>query len=184
MKSFNESQDDLEGWMLHWQDVKHEFEQDTHPRPARPDHNFFSGMAYSDAWDNHDLDAAEEPEAWNAIYMGSDPAGDPEGLLTEEKAAKEKIRLKLPHTVSSIGSDQVDDETHQMRVTPNWTSGPGLEELADLWVRMEKLERDAHEADVMNNPKKRDNFLAEIKSLKGKIGDLSNKIQAIPSDPT
>jgi hypothetical protein len=106
-----------------------------------------------------DIDRVFHPERYTE-------AKDMEIIKATEKAA----RSPNPVQITSVGKDQ------EVVVTPDWTYGPVLSQIAELKIKLEALERQAHTANVNANERQEAGLNKEVASLRAKVEELCEKL--------
>jgi len=167
---------DLEKYADQWQKALADGVFADAPKPPKPvpQEDFFGQYPTLDVEETlNEVDA----KYWNQVYRLSQNAGDAPDILSEDARptetelkdfAKAVSSAANPIYPSSIGKDQ------DVSVTPNWTDGKELTELAELKANLEKLESKLNAEEAMGKDGK--SIHSKIESLKKQIDELSDSL--------
>lgn len=174
-------------WMKLWDQHAEELGRESAQQQAntleKKQTSFFNDRPSTQDW--QDKEELSDDYGWSDLISKADEHDY--NLLNEEDGFKSLIKggptakptfQTNPQRFSSIGMDQ-QGEDGLTRVTKNWTSGDELLELDQVKKELERMERKVHESEVL---KKNNKFEAELKSLRKRMNDLSEKMQSRPED--
>lgn len=171
--------DDLDKYKDQWEKALKDGFLDSSPHlpPPNPPSDFGQSDFFGQ-WDAVDQDAPlNECDAkyWNKVYRLSNNQGDaPCPIKEEAEATKDQIKKTTskianaanPVYPTSVGKDQ------ESKVTANWSDGKELQELAQMKMRLEKLESQMNAKEGMG---KKGN-ISKIESLRKQIDELSDSL--------
>lgn len=111
---------------------------------------------------------------WQEVYKRSSHQGECPDLTEEVKATKEQIKKHVERAANSanpVYPDSVGKDQGPV-VTKNWTDGKELRELADLKMKLEKLESELNAQEGMG---KKGNQ-GKIDAIRKQIDELSDSL--------
>lgn len=113
-------------------------------------------------------------ESVNVAYAGSEGFG--KQVIMPVNTATSKKRVILNNTVppNSIGGTA-------LRVTDNWNDGKELNDLHNMRLELDQMEREFMGADVMKDDKKRDSLKKQLEDLKKRIKMTTEKLTPVPT---
>ncbi len=172
-------------WCDMWDKARAEFDKEPKPKAKEPTHSYFGMQSFVP---EDETPAEEKADNWRDIFHRANELSQHPEMLTEEFQKKLSKGpgpgVKFTHNpihFSSHGSDQSSSPYEPVRVTPNFTDGKELQELNDLKVKLEKLESSLLAADIKSGSGKAD-YMSQLKNLRDKIDDLSNRLTPEPLD--
>jgi hypothetical protein len=182
------NQSDFEKWQRQWDAAAAQFAKESAEQMAaikpQPPTSFFNDAPMDRDYKERPVD---DELSWHDIYARSQEI---ESLITDsvkwddgEPEPKQNFGAFTPtrtnpNTQSATGPDMLDPKTGNVRVTPNWVGGEDLNELDRIGREIEQLERKYHRAEVAGE--KASSFKTELKSLRDRVRELSEKINRGP----
>jgi hypothetical protein len=188
----------MDDWVDMWEKAQADGVFANAPRPKAHNPGSYFGMQYAGA--DADLPPAEaDTEYWNQVYQRSSNAGDApdvaEPIITEQKKPVEKLRKKKKRRINEDAKSDVGDiakvqgrtpnpiyhynvgKDQEPHVTPNWSSGPELNQLIELKVKLHALEG---KVNTMLGQGKSDRQVqkleAELRKLRTRLDELSDSL--------
>jgi hypothetical protein len=131
-------------------------------------------------WDGGDEDVQiNECDAkyWAQVYARSSHSGEAPDILKEEPEATKSQVMQMSKAVGNSANPVYppsDGKDQNPRVTPNWTDGKELRELADLKKQLEKLESEMNAEEGVG--KSGDSIQKKINNMREKLENLSNSL--------
>ncbi len=113
--------------------------------------------------------------AVNVAYAGSEGFGkEPIPMInSEDGKGKKKVMLNNPLSPNSI------DSAASPKVTQNWNDGKELNDLHDMRLELDQLEREY--LGMFNDSDKRKKIEKELSALKEKIYKTTEKLTPVPT---
>ncbi len=147
------------------------------PKPPEPnrDSDFFGQWDGSEEVPMNECDAKYWARVYN-LSKGTGPGAAPDPLREDAVATKDRIKKVSDRIANSanpiypgtVGKDQ------DVKATRNWTDGPELQELAQLKVKLEKLESQMNAQEGLG--KNGSSVQKQIDALRTKLDDLSDSL--------
>lgn len=205
-KYMEDDRENFNKWVQQWEIAEKEIAQElanTKPqqRPDPPRTSYFTGSPSeydfvddgqpTDDWRSIYQRAVEVDfnkddlitDGVNIAYMGSEGYGQqniPPVAQPSKSGGGKKVYTNNPIHFSSAGNDQEGDNG-LVRVSNNWSDGEELRELDAIKRQVEAIERKFHEADVLDKKSERSKFESQLKNLRNRITQLSEKLTSNPT---
>lgn len=169
---------ELEHWMNVWADAQKSdlFKGAEKPKAKQPHGSTgFFGNYSGDDNSVGDIDSL----FWENMVSLARGGHLREDLVPVTKPDKDSVAQVVDAISKTVNSTSAanrgpDASNH---ITPNWAGGEQLAELADMKIKLEKLESAFNAAEGTEQTDKAKKIQAQIKQIHAKISDLSNQIQ-------
>jgi hypothetical protein len=196
VNSMSDDLDKMNKWLATWDKHAEKFAREQTEEMAKriekqQQTSFFNDRPSTNHW--QDKDELIDDQGWGNLINRStelDYNGENEQILTEEEdgfrhlvkgatPGSDKVSFQQnPQRPWSIGNDQEGEDGH-VRVTPNWTDGNELLTLDKIKRDIEAMERRVHESQVIKKKNDRVKLESELKSLRTRVKQLSEKLQPL-----
>lgn len=185
----DKDKDQFDKWVDMWDKVSAEFAAESAESKqqakakAVSTHSYFGMQSVTPDEEPSDAKMLTESDHFREIYYRSLKVNK---MLNEEEEnadfqtsgpGKTKFTQNPVH-FASHGQDQSPSPNEPVRVTPNFTDGPQLQELNDLKIKLEKLESTLLAADIKGEGKS--DYKSQLDQLRKKIDKLSDSLVLPP----